>query len=133
MHHGVSQWCHGDPSPGWLFASRSKSDHIQSISGSFTAARDRAGLDLRPVPYCARHTFRTYAMAETGNLFAVSKSIGHADLKSVEPYQHQDTTRLAVSINRRNSRTSMRITDLVTLFGHTQPVPERNTAHTWRM
>lgn len=65
MHLAMSQWCLGNPGPGWLFPSRSKSGHIQSISGSFSAARDRAGLDRRLVPYCARHTFGTYAMAET--------------------------------------------------------------------
>ena len=103
MHCAMSQWCLGSCGPGWLFPSTTKSGHLQSIAGSFTAARNRAGLDKRLVLYSARHTFATYAMAETGNVFAVSRAMGHADVKSMEPYQHQDTSSLVRAINQRNS------------------------------
>jgi integrase len=49
MHLGISTWCRGDAGPGWLFPSRSKTGHIQSIGGSFKTARDGAGLDRRLV------------------------------------------------------------------------------------
>ena len=41
-------------------------------------------------------------MAATGNVFAVSKSMGHADIKSMAPYQHQDIHALNDAINERN-------------------------------
>jgi hypothetical protein len=41
---------------------------------------------------------------KSGNAFAVSKSMGHADLKSMEPYQHQELELLRVAINQRNRR-----------------------------
>lgn len=102
MHYMLSTWCHGDESPGWLFPSRSKLGHLTSISTTFKRARDRAGLASSLVPYCARHTYGTFVMEATGNLFAVSKSMGHADIKSMEPYQHQNTQPLVSVINRRN-------------------------------
>jgi hypothetical protein len=43
-------------------------------------------------------------MEKSGNAFAVSKSMGHADLKSMEPYQHQVLEPLRVAINQRNRR-----------------------------
>ncbi len=55
----------------------------------FQAARARAGLDNKVVPYSARHTYGTYTMEATGNVFAIAKSMGHVDVKSMEPYQHQ--------------------------------------------
>ena len=42
-------------------------------------------------------------MEATGNLFAVSKSMGHRDIKSMEPYQHQKTEPLVIAINQRNA------------------------------
>jgi len=42
-------------------------------------------------------------MAATGNLFAVSKSTGHCDIKSMEPYQHQEMAQLVAAVNKRNA------------------------------
>jgi hypothetical protein len=42
-------------------------------------------------------------MEATGNMFAVSKSMGHADIKSMEPYQHQKIEPLVIAINQRNA------------------------------
>jgi hypothetical protein len=39
--------------------------------------------------------------------FAVNKSMGHADLKSMEPYQHQELEPLRMVINQRNRRKSL--------------------------
>lgn len=122
MHLGMSTWCRGNAGPGWLFPSRSKAGHILSIAGSFNAARDRAGLDRRIVPYCARHTFGTHVMEATGNLFAVSKAMGHADLKSMEPYQHQRTEPLVIAINQRNAGRAA-LSTVGHTFGHTNPSP----------
>jgi site-specific recombinase XerD len=84
------------------FPSRSKTGHLTSIAGSFQAARDRAGLDARIVPYSARHTYATYAVRATGNLFAVGTAMGRQDIKSMAPYQHQQTDELVIAVNRRN-------------------------------
>jgi hypothetical protein len=52
-------------------------------------------------------SFGTYTMEKSGNAFAVSKSMGHADLKSMEPYQHQELEPLRVAINQRNGEKSL--------------------------
>ena len=93
---------------GWVFpSSRSKSGHLTTIAKGFQAARGRAGLDKKLVPYSARHTYGTYTMEKSGDAFAVSKSMGHADLKSMEPYQHQELEPLRVAINQRNRQKSL--------------------------
>lgn len=43
-------------------------------------------------------------LAATGNAFAVSKAMGHASLRSMEPYQHHDTTILTDVINNHNKK-----------------------------
>jgi site-specific recombinase XerD len=77
---------------------RTSHDHRQG----FQAVRDRSGLDKKVVPYLARHTYGTYTMAKTKNTFAVADSMGHVDLKSMEPYQHQELEPLRAAINERN-------------------------------
>ena len=100
----LGDWC-GSRREGWVFpSSRSKSGHLTTIAKGFQAARGRAGLDKKVVPYSARHTYGTYTMEKSGNAFAVSKSMGHADLKSMEPYQHQELEPLRIAINQRNRR-----------------------------
>jgi integrase len=104
MKSMLRAWC-GSRKEGWVFpSSRSKSGHLTTIAKGFQAARGRAGLDKKLVPYSARHTYGTYTMEKSGNAFAVSKSMGHADLKSMEPYQHQELEPLRVAINQRNRR-----------------------------
>jgi integrase len=98
------QWC-GTRREGWVFPSaRSRSGHLTTIAKGFQAARDRAGLDKKLVPYSARHTYGTYTMEKSRNAFAVAKSMGHVDLKSMEPYQHQELEPLRQIINQRNQR-----------------------------
>jgi integrase len=100
----LSVWCTGRTS-GWVFPSpRSKSGHLTTIAKGFQSARARAGIDPRIVPYSARHTFGTNLLAATGNIFAVSKSMGHADVKSMAPYQHPDTSILIEAVNERNRK-----------------------------
>ena len=100
----LGQWC-GERKEGWVFPStRSQSGHLMTIAKGFQAARDRAGLDKKLVPYSARHTYGTYTMEKSRNAFAVAKSMGHVDLKSMEPYQHQELEPLREIINQRNQR-----------------------------
>jgi integrase len=123
MHELLSAWCHGGEGSGWLFPSRSKTGHLMSIAGSFQGARDRAGLDTRLVPYSARHTYATYAVKATGNLFAVRDQMGHVDIKSMAPYQHQETSQLVIAVNQRNADRGA-----VSLVGHTNSHTNRLTA-----
>jgi integrase len=102
MHKMLSAWCYGEDT-GWVFPSKSKSGHIESIAKSFKAAAKRALLDPKLVPYAARHAYGTFAMRATGNTFAVMKQMGHASLKSMEPYQHQEIDQLLTAVNERNS------------------------------
>jgi integrase len=118
MHELLSSWCRGEEGPGWVFPSRSKTGHLMSIAGSFQGARERAGLDARIVPYSARHTYATYAVRATGNLFAVRDQMGHVDIKSMAPYQHQQTDELVVAINKRNADRGAR-SGVGHTFGHT--------------
>ncbi len=101
MSYMLKAWCKGRE--GWVFPSkRSASGHLESIAKGFQQARRRAGIDSAIVLYSARHTYGTYQMQATGNVFAVSKSMGHAGVKSMEPYQHPDTSQLNTAINTRN-------------------------------
>jgi hypothetical protein len=52
----------------------------------------------------ARFRGHPFTMEKSGNAFAVSKSMGHADLKSMEPYQHQELEPLRRAIKQRNRR-----------------------------
>jgi hypothetical protein len=42
-------------------------------------------------------------MRATGNTFAVMKQMGHASLRSMEPYQHQEIDQLLDAVNQRNT------------------------------
>lgn len=122
MHELVSSWCRGDEGPGWLFPSRSKTGHLMSISGSFQGARERAGLNARIVLYSSRHTYATYAVRATGNLFAVRDQMDHVDIKSVAPYQHQSTGELVIAVNKRNADREAH-SGVGHTFGHTNSFP----------
>ncbi len=88
---------------GWAFPStRSKSGHIEGIAKGFQSLRERAGVDRKIVPYCARHTFATYGMKETRDPFTLRESMGHANIRSMEPYQHPELDNLREAINARN-------------------------------
>ena len=127
MHKLLSAWCNGADRPGWLFPSRSKTGHLLSIAGSFQGARERAGLDTRLVPYSARHTYATYAVRATGNLFAVRDQMGHVDIKSMTPYQHQETDQLVIAVNKRNAERGV-ISAVGHTNGHTNSFPASNAA-----
>ena len=80
--------------------------------------RERAGLSKKLVLYSARHTYGSYTLAATGNIFAVAGSMGHVDLKSMEPYQHHDLASLRQAINMRNQNHASR-SQFGHIFGHT--------------
>lgn len=92
-----------DRSEGWVFPSkRSRSGHIETVEKQFLDARGKAELGDDVVLYSARHTFCTYALEETGNLAALMKVAGHADIKTAMKYQHPETDSIREAIERRN-------------------------------
>lgn len=98
-----------DKREGWVLpSSRSKSGHVNSINVGFRALRRRLGLSEKLVPYCARHTYGSYAMEATGNIFAVADSMGHVDVQSMKPYQHHSLDPLREVIDRRNEANGLR-------------------------
>jgi len=109
----------GAKKEGWVFPSpRSKSGHTTTIAKGFQSLRERAGLSKKLVLYSARHTYGSYTLAATGNIFAVAGSMGHVDLKSMEPYQHHDLASLRQAINMRNQNHASR-SQFGHIFGHT--------------
>lgn len=89
---------------GWVFPStRSASGHLSSPWKGFRQARREAGVPDDILLYTGRHTFASFAVQQTGNVFAVSDAMGHQDIKSMRPYQHHDTALLGDVINKRNA------------------------------
>lgn len=89
---------------GWIFPSpKAKSGHAQIPQKAFREARERAGIDSRLVIYTCRHSFATYAMAQTRNAFAVGKAMGHANMASMATYQHPELDAIREVIDRRNA------------------------------
>ena len=110
LHRELSTWCHGSEGPGWVFPARtgSRQGYMTSIAHSFKQACIRGGLDSKLVPYLGRHTFGTVALRETGNVFAVASAMGHADIQSMKPYQHQLTDQVTAVMNSRNATAESR-------------------------
>lgn len=54
------------------------------------AARVAAGSGVRFTAHVLRHTFATWALRRSGNLYAVSKSLGHAQVAQTEIYVSAD-------------------------------------------
>ena len=94
---------------GFVFASaKSSTGHLTTVKTAFNNARRKSGIDPRLVLYSARHTFGTFAMRQTKNLFAVMKTMGHATVRSTERYQHHQNDEIAAAINQRNADAATR-------------------------
>ena len=94
------------PRAGWCFPSkRSVSGHIVGIAyGKFRAAREKAGLSGKLVPYSARHDFGTEAMIALGNPSAVARAMGHSSPTITMRYSHPpqaEAERIRSLINSR--------------------------------
>ena len=99
----------GKQKDGWVFPSdRSKSGHLNSIAVGFRALRERVRVSNKIVPYSARHTYGSFTMEATGNVFAVADSMGHVDVQSMKPYQHPRLEPLREGIDRRNEANGSR-------------------------
>ena len=65
------------------------------------AVREDAGIDSSIVLYCARHTFATNLLAETGDLPLVARVLGHESIATTQRYLHPETSGVADIINAR--------------------------------
>lgn len=71
-------------------------------------------------------------MAKTKNTFAVADSMGHVDLKSMEPYQHQELEPLRAAINERNQARKERKAQVVgSRLGHIPGHTDQATLWGW--
>jgi len=74
-------------SEGWLFPpKRSKCGHLTNVGRQFREARAKAGLTDDLVLYCSRLDYGTRVLANTGNLAAVMKTMGHKDVRAAMQY-----------------------------------------------
>ena len=87
----------------WLFPSkRSKSGHVTDVGKQFRLARRKAEMSEELVLYCARHDYGTRVLANTGNLAAVMRTMGHRDVRAAMQYQHPDLDIVRSALNRTN-------------------------------
>jgi len=100
---------------GWLFPSkRGKEKRLTTLQKSFREARRAAGLPEDLVLYCGRHDYGTEAYRRTGNLALTMRVMGHRDVKTALRYQHPDVQDLRAAMNARDSRHTLRHTELGT-------------------
>jgi integrase len=92
----------------WIFPSKkSVSGHLTTVAKQFREARRLAGLPESLKLYCARHSFGTYAVEATRNVFAVADAMGHEDLKTTRIYQRPELSAIRDAIDERNNRRVM--------------------------
>jgi site-specific recombinase XerC len=75
---------------GGLFPSkRSRSGHVTHVGKQFRLARRKAEMSEELV-LCARHDYGTRVLANTDNLAAVMRTMGHREVRAAMQYQHPD-------------------------------------------
>ncbi|MFZ5451848.1 MAG: tyrosine-type recombinase/integrase [Thermodesulfobacteriota bacterium] len=79
---------HGPDPESPLFPGRGGNRHCQPITlmKSFKRAVEEAGLPGHYSIHCARHTYATYLLHDTGNLRYVQKQLGHAQIAMTALY-----------------------------------------------
>ena len=87
----------------FVFPSNSKTGHLTTVEKAFVSARRQAGVSEEIVLYCARHRFATDALAGTGNLALVMRTLGHANAQTAMIYQHPSIESVREVIDRRNA------------------------------
>lgn len=90
----------------WVFPGKSASGRRLTIFKQFNRARKAAGIRPGIVLYCARHTFATNLLAETGDLSLVQRVMGHESIATTQKYLHPETCGVADVVNKRNARKS---------------------------
>lgn len=92
------------PDPdGWVFPStRTKSGHIEQMSGAFTRCVEAAGLDPSLVtPHTMRHTALTrFAAVTNGDPATVKRYSGHLSLQALMRYIHPSDEHVDSALDR---------------------------------
>lgn len=86
----------------YVFPSSSKTGHVTTVEKAFVEARRKASISEDVVLYCARHRFATDALAGTGNLALVMRTLGHSSAQTAMIYQHPSIESVREVIDRRN-------------------------------
>jgi len=64
------------------------------------AQRARAGSGVQFTTHELRHTFATWTLRKSKNLYAVSKSLGHSQLRQTEIYVSAEVSDLRDAVNQ---------------------------------
>lgn len=77
-------------------------DHSPIAAGRVVkiAQRARAGSGIQFTTHELRHTFATWALRKSKNLYAVSKSLGHSQLRQTEIYVSAEVSDLRDAVNQ---------------------------------
>lgn len=73
--------------------------HFKATRVGKIAAQWRAAADVRFTAHILRHTFATFALRGSKDVYAVSKALGHAQLKQTEIYISADVDQLRGAVN----------------------------------
>ena len=89
MNDALLPWLERIPrrSDRWVFPSERGTKYAYWPQKSFNEARDAAGIG-KGGPHRLRHTYATYLVLETKDLFLVSKILGHTHTVVTEIYAH---------------------------------------------
>ena len=76
----------GDERDGVTMRKRISSRNVQ-VNAALKRLAERAGIEKAGLSFhVARHSFADHARTKSGDLYAISKSLGHSDLKTTEIY-----------------------------------------------
>lgn len=89
----------------YLFPSQRQAHlNASSIGDNFRQLKRRLGLPASLVLYCARHTFATDFMDETGDITKTSKTLGHTKITTASRYVHPEIAALGAIMDSRNEK-----------------------------
>ena len=83
----------GDRTQGWIFVGKKAGEHLTKLNNAHDAVIEKIGASF--VLYELRHTYATRFNEATGDLVALARNLGHADLRTVMKYNHPQEAFLA--------------------------------------
>lgn len=76
-----------------MFRGKKAGDHLTKLNNAHDAVIEKIGASF--VLYEFRHTYATRFYEATGDLVALARNLGHADLRTVMKYNHSQEAFLA--------------------------------------
>lgn len=95
----LPQWCEVQQLVGDAPVFSLNYKHFKPTRVGKIAAQWRTAADVRFTAHILRHTFATFALRGSKDVYAVSKALGHAQLKQTEIYISADVDQLRGAIN----------------------------------